>query len=307
MPLILLVILIFASAASLLFFMFYVFLYLPRRSGIKSRLESLTPPAEEMSIFLEKPPTAWQKFLGRLGANVPLRPQDYGKYQKMLVAAGIKKERITVFMGIKILLTIILPALYLIFYGIPAEKDFTTKVLMTAALFILGFLAPTFWLRHKMSNRQIEIFHDLPDLLDLMTISVEAGLSMDAAMVKVNEDEQFKKSPLAKEMKIAIRETQAGKQRLEALRDMGERTMVSDLRDFAAMLIQTEKLGTSLAQALRVFSDSLRTIRRQRAEEAAAKTAIKLLFPLVFFIFPALLLVILGPAVIRIMKLFSSI
>jgi tight adherence protein C len=130
---------------------------------------------------------------------------------------------------------------------------------------------------------------------------------MDAAMIKVNEDEQFRKSQLAKEMKIAIRETQAGKPRLDALRDMGERTMVSDLKDFAAMLIQTERLGTSLAQSLRVFSDSLRTIRRQRAEEAAAKTAIKLLFPLAFFIFPALLLVILGPAAIRIMKLFESI
>ena len=307
MPLILLIALIFVSAASLLFFLFYVFLYLPGKASVKGRLEALVPPVEERQIYLERPPTGWQKFLGRLGANVPLRPQDYGKYQKMLVAAGIKKERIGIFMGIKILLTIFLPAAYLIFYGIPAEKDLMTKVLLTAALIIIGFLAPTFWLRYKMNNRQLEIFHDLPDLLDLMTISVEAGLSMDAAMIKVNEDEHFRKSQLAKEMKIAIRETQAGKPRLDALRDMGERTMVSDLRDFAAMLIQTERLGTSLAQSLRVFSDSLRTIRRQRAEEAAAKTAIKLLFPLVFFIFPALLLVILGPAVIRIMKLFTTI
>jgi tight adherence protein C len=307
MPLILLIALIFVSAASLLFYLFYVFLYLPRKAPVKERLERLSAPVEERPIFLEKAPTGWQKFLGRLGAKVPLRPQDYGKYQKMLVAAGIKKERIGIFMGIKILLTILLPAAYLIFYGIPEEKDLTTKVLFTVALTIVGFLAPTFWLRHKMNNRQLEIFHDLPDLLDLMTISVEAGLSMDAAMIKVNEDELFRKSQLAKEMKIAIRETQAGKPRLDALRDMGERTMVSDLKDFAAMLIQTERLGTSLAQSLRVFSDSLRTIRRQRAEEAAAKTAIKLLFPLAFFIFPALLLVILGPAMIRIMKLFSSI
>ena len=210
-------------------------------------------------------------------------------------------------MGFKIVLTIALPAAYLIFYGIPAEKDFTTKVLFTVALTIIGFLAPTFWLRYKVNKRQLTIFHDLPDLLDLMTVCVEAGLSMDAAMIKINEDEHFRKSPLAKEMKIAIQETRAGKPRLEALRDMGERTMVSDLRDFAAMLIQTEKLGTSLAVSLRVFSDSLRTIRRQQAEEAAAKTAVKLIFPLAFFIFPALLLVILGPAAIRIMKLFGSI
>ncbi|MBU2578388.1 type II secretion system F family protein, partial [Patescibacteria group bacterium] len=169
------------------------------------------------------------------------------------------------------------------------------------------FLIPSLWLSNKVKKRQLQIFHDLPDLLDLMTVCVEAGLSMDAAMIKVNEDQQFKKSPLASEMKIAIQETRAGKPRLEALRDMGERAKVDDLKDFAAMLIQTERLGTSLAQSLRVFSDSLRTVRRQRAEEAAAKTAVKLLFPLVFLIFPALLLVILGPGIIRIMKLFAEI
>ena len=303
MPLYALLILVFLGIASILFFLFYMFL--PKKTTLEERLESLTPYAEELT--LEKPPTAWQKFLGRLGKKVPLRPQDYGKYQKMLVASGIKKERISVFMGVKMLLTVLLPVAYLVFYGIPIEKAFTTKVLFTAALAIVGFLLPTFWLRNKLQKRQLRIFHDLPDLLDLMTVCVEAGLSMDAAMIKVCEDSQFKKSPLAMEMKIATQETRAGKPRLDALRDMGERTMVDDLKAFAAMLVQTERLGTSLAQSLRVHSDSLRTIRRQRAEEAAAKTAIKLLFPLVFFIFPALLLVILGPGIIRIMKLFAEI
>jgi tight adherence protein C len=302
----LLLALIFIGTASLLFFLFYVFLSLPKKTSVKERLESLTSPVEEMRILLDQPLTGWQKFLGRMGAKVPLRPQDYGKYMKLLVAAGFKKERITLFMGTKILLTIVLPAAYLISYGIPIEKEFNIRVLLTVACAILGYLAPSVWLQYKVKNRQLEIFHDLPDLLDLMTICVEAGLSMDAAMIKVNEDEQFRKSDLAKEINTVIREVHAGKPRLEALRDMGERTMVNDLKDFSAMLIQTERLGTSLAQALRVFSDSLRTIRRQRAEEAAAKTAIKLLFPLVFFIFPALLLVILGPGIIRIMKLFAS-
>jgi tight adherence protein C len=269
-------------------------------------MESLTSYTEEI-ILLEKPPTAWQKFLGRLGKNVPLRPQDYGKYQKMLVAAGIKKERIGIFMGSKILLAIILPSAYLISYGIPIETNYTTKMLLSVALAIVGFLVPSYWLKNKLSKRQTSIFHDLPDVLDLMTVCVEAGLSMDAAMIKVCEDEQFKKSHLAREMRIAIQETRAGKPRLEALRDMGERSMVDDLKAFAAMLIQTERLGTSLAQSLRVFADSLRTIRRQRAEEAAAKTAVKLIFPLVFFIFPALLVVILGPGILRIMKFFTEI
>lgn len=304
MPLYALLALIFLGMASMLFFLFYLFL--PKKTVLKDRIEGLTTTYPEELVILEKPPSAWEKFLGRLGKNVPLRPQDYGKYQKMLVASGIKKERVGVFMGSKLFLTVLLPAIYLILYGIPAEKDLTTKVLITVALAIVGFLIPTYWLRNRLLKRQTQIFHDLPDLLDLMTVCVESGLSMDAAMVKVYEEEQFRKSPLSKELKIAIQETRAGKPRLEALRDMGERSMVDDLKAFAAMLIQTERLGTSLAQSLRVFSESLRTIRRQRAEEAAAKTAVKLLFPLVFFIFPALLLVILGPAAIRVVKLLSE-
>lgn len=304
MPLYALLILIFLGIAFALFFLFYMFL--PKKTTLEERLESLTSYAEEI-VLLEKPLSAWQKFLGRLGKKIPLRPLDYGKYQKMLVAAGIKKERITVFMGFKMLLTILLPAAYLLFYGIPVEKDLTTKVLLTVALAIVGLLAPSFWLRKKVNKRHLSIFHDLPDVLDLMTVCVEAGLSMDAAMIKVCEDPLFKKSPLATEMRIATQETRAGKLRLDALRDMGERAMVDDLKAFGAMLIQTERLGTSLAQSLRIHSDSLRTIRRQRAEEAAAKTAVKLVFPLVFFVFPALLVVILGPSIIRIMKLFAEI
>jgi tight adherence protein C len=206
----------------------------------------------------------------------------------------------------KLLLAIILPIAYLVFYGIPAEKDLMTKILISTGLAILGYLMPTFWVSHKLTKRQTRIFHDLPDLLDLMTVCVEAGLSMDSAMIKVSEDRQFKKSPLATEVKIATSETRAGKPRIDALRDMGERTMVDDLKSFAAMLVQTERLGTSLAQSLRIFSDSLRTIRRQKAEEAAAKTSVKLIFPLVFFIFPAILIVILGPGIIRIARLFKE-
>lgn len=304
MPLFVVSLLVFVGVASLLFFLFYV--VMPKKTVLEERIEGLTPtPKEEVTLF-ETEISTWQKFLGRLGKNVPMRPQDYGKYQKMLVAAGLKKERVGVFMGVKLLLAIVLPSAYLIFYGIPVEKVFMTKILITIMCAIGGYLLPTFWLRSKLQKRQLTIFHDLPDLLDLMTVCVEAGLSMDAAMIKVCEDQQFKRSPLARELTIAVQETRAGKPRLEALRDMGERTMVDDLKAFAAMLIQTERLGTSLAQSLRVFSDSLRTIRRQRAEEAAAKTAVKLIFPLVFFIFPAILVVILGPGFIRIARFFTE-
>ena len=304
MPLFIVSLMVFIGIASLLFLIFYV--VMPKKTVLEARIESLTPtPTIEVSPF-ETGISPWQKFLGRLGKNVPMRPQDYGKYQKMFVAAGLKKERVAIFMGVKVFLTILLPLAYLTFYGIPVEKEVTTRILMTTLCAIAGFLLPTYWLRNRMLKRQLKIFHDLPDLLDLMTVCVEAGLSMDAAMIKVCDDQQFKRSPLAREITIATQETRAGKPRLEALRDMGERTMVDDLKSFAAMLIQTERLGTSLAQSLRVFSDSLRTLRRQRAEEAAAKTAIKLIFPLVFFIFPAILVVILGPAMLRISQFFTE-
>lgn len=303
MTLIGLSLLMFAGIAGILLFLIYI--AYPKKSVLQERIETLQTRPDAARVF-EEAPTKWNILLGRLGKKVPMRPQDYGQYQKMLVASGIKPDKIMVFMGTKIVLTIGLPLTYLIFYGIPVEKEFTVRVLISLALAIIGYLLPTFWLRNRMKRRQTKIFHDLPDLLDLMTICVEAGLSMDSAMIKVCDDAQFKKSPLATEIRIATNETRAGKPRLEALRDIGERTMVDDLKSFAAMLVQTEKLGTSLAQSLRIFSDSLRTIRRQIAEEAAAKTSIKLVFPLVFFIFPAILVVILGPGLIRLSKLFAE-
>jgi len=306
MSLYFLVTLVFIGMVSVMFFLIY--LVTPKKSILEERLEGLatTAKTEEISIF-EKPLTPIQRYLARLGSKVPLRIQEYGKYMRMLIAAGIKKERFPIFMGAKILVAVALPAAYLLLYGFPIENDPVMRLLFTLFFAIVGFLLPSYWLSRKVKKRQTQIFHDLPDVLDLMTVTVEAGLSLDASMVKVCEDAYFQRSPLIKEMRIALQETRAGKPRIESLRDMGERTMVDDLKAFSAMLIQTEHLGTSLAQALRVHSDSLRTLRRQMAEEAAAKIPIKLLFPLVFFIFPALLFVILGPAVIRIMRFFSSI
>lgn len=303
MPLYAIMILVFFGIASVLFFLVYAFL--PKRTVLEERLGEMARVPEVITL-IEKPPTAWQKFLAKLGANIPLRPEYQGKYMRMLNAAGIKKERLPMFMGAKIFLTIVLPIIYMVFYGLPVEKDITMRNLFIIIFAIVGFLLPSYWLTRKVKNRQTDIFHTMPDALDLLTVCVEAGLGLEAAMIKVAEDEQFRKTALATEMRVALQEIRAGKPRLDALRDMGERAMVDDLKSFAAMLIQTEKFGTSLAQALRVHSDSLRTIRRQRAEEAAAKIAVKMLFPLVFFIFPALLVVILGPGVIRIIKTFAD-
>jgi tight adherence protein C len=304
MQLYIVVALVFLGIVSLLFFLAY--LLMPRKTVLEERLDSLTPRMEQDISLVEGPPKAFQKLLASLGANVPLRVQDYSKYMRLLVAAGMRRNKVPVFLGAKIALAVLIPVAYLIFYGLPFEKDQTTRLLLVIVFGIIGFLLPSLWLSKKVKKRKTQIFHDLPDVLDLMTVCVEAGLSMDGAMVRVCQDSLFRKSPLIREMDVALQETRAGKQRADALRDMGERTMEDDLKSFVAMLIQTERLGTSLAQSLRVHSDSLRIVRRQRAEEAAAKIPIKLMFPLVFFIFPALLFIILGPGVIRVIKTFSN-
>ena len=177
------------------------------------------------------------------------------------------------------------------------------KVFLLGLLGLLfGVLIPIAGLRWKIRKRQEEITDYLPDALDLLVVCVEAGLGLNASFVKISEEFKLTTPILSGEFDIVNREMVAGKPRIEALRSLSDRTGVEEVKSLVAMLIQTEKLGTSLAQSLRVHSDSLRTKRRQRAEEAAAKTTIKLVFPLVFLLFPALFVVILGPGFLQIAK-----
>ena len=177
------------------------------------------------------------------------------------------------------------------------------KIFLLGAMgLVFGFLFPIAFLRWKIRKRQEEITDYLPDALDLLVVCVEAGLGLNAAFVKISEEFKLSSPTLSDEFDIVNREMVAGKPRIDALRSLSDRTGIEEVKSLVAMLIQTEKLGTSLAQSLRVHSDSLRTKRRQRAEEAAAKTTIKLVFPLVFLLFPALFVVILGPGMIQIAK-----
>jgi tight adherence protein C len=175
--------------------------------------------------------------------------------------------------------------------------------LMVLVAGIAGFLLPDFVLRRKIRKRQEEITDSLPDGLDLLVVCVEAGLGLNAAFIKITEEFVLSSPALSEEFDIVNREMVAGKPRQDALRALTERTGVEDVKSLVAMLVQTEKLGTSLAQSLRVHSDSLRLRRRQKAEEAAAKTTIKLVFPLVFLMFPALFIVILGPGVLQVISI----
>lgn len=187
--------------------------------------------------------------------------------------------------------------------GMPDKTLYLLAVSGAAA----GLTLPGAFLRSKARKRQEMITDALPDALDLLTVCVEAGLGINSAFLRIAEEFRLSNPTLSEEFDIVNREMVAGKPRMDALRALADRTGVEDVKSLVAMLIQTERLGTSLAQSLRVHSDSLRVRRRQRAEEAAAKTTIKLVFPLVFLLFPALFIVILGPGVLQILHvLFPS-
>jgi tight adherence protein C len=173
--------------------------------------------------------------------------------------------------------------------------------------FAVGWLFPGVVVSGRTKRRQKEIIKALPDALDLLVVCVEAGLGLNQAMVRVAQEIGHVSPVLGEQLELTNLEIRAGTPRDEALRNLGERTGVEDVQSFVGMLIQTDRFGTSIADALRVHSDVLRTKRRQRAEEAAAKTAIKMLFPLVFFIFPAMFVVILGPAVIQVIRGLSGV
>ena len=176
-------------------------------------------------------------------------------------------------------------------------------VLLSAG--VLGYILPGLWLGFRARSRQQRLTLALPDALDLLVICVEAGLGLDQAMLYVSEELRIAHPDLSDEIDLANAEVRVGKSRTEALRSLAARTDVEDIKVLVATLVQTERFGTSVAQALRMHSDELRTKRRQRAEELAARTTVKMVAPLVFFIFPALFVVILGPAVISLIRHFG--
>jgi tight adherence protein C len=189
------------------------------------------------------------------------------------------------------------------FFSVFVFTGFDSLLLLTGVT-AFGFFIPRFLLKKKLKERQRRIRIGLPDGLDLTVICVEAGLSLDQAMMRVGEDLRTAHPELSAEFHLFNLETRAGKPRAEALRNLAERTGVDDIRSLVGTLIQTDRFGTSVAQALRVHSDSLRTERRQRAEEQAAKTTVKMIIPLVLFVMPSLLVVTVGPAIIQLLHIF---
>ena len=211
------------------------------------------------------------------------------------INAGWRKSSApALFYAAKTGLALLLPLLaYLLLRH--GEHNLLLWLVLAAAL---GYYLPDLWLKHCLKERQREIFETFPDALDLMTVCVEAGLAMDAALARVAQEIGMKSEILAEELQLVTLELRAGSAKDKALRNLALRTGVEDVDALVTLLIQAERFGTSIAASLRVQSDELRTKRRQRAEETAAKIALKLLFPLIFFIFPSLLVVLMGPALL---------
>ena len=210
--------------------------------------------------------------------------------------------KLTDWMGVKMLVGIALGASLFLIFGL-LVAGLVPGVFLGLVFFGIGYLVPEFWLGNKIKGRQKLILKSIPDTLDLLTISVRAGLGFDAALAKVVEKLP---GPLTDEFRRALAEVRVGKTRRDALRDIVPRTNVQPLSNFIGAIIQAETLGVSISKVLQVQSDQLRIERRQRAEEQAARAPIKMLFPLVGCIFPSLFLVILGPAIISIVKTMST-
>jgi tight adherence protein C len=171
---------------------------------------------------------------------------------------------------------------------------------------VVGYLLPGLFLDRQVAKRRLQIQNGLPDVLDLLIVCLEAGNSLDQAVVKAGDELALAYPALAEELHVLTTETRAGKPRMEAFRNLAQRTKVADVRALVAMLVQTDRFGTSVGQALRTLASSMRTRRRQRAEEAAGKVSVKLVFPLVLCLFPAFFIVLLGPAVIALMRALAQ-
>ena len=237
---------------------------------------------------------------------VPASATEAKKLQKQLMHAGFRaKEAPIIYRAIQVASMAGFPLMVAGVCAILARPLQSVLVWIMLA-FVVGFALPRFVLKRITNNRQRDLRWGLADALDLMVVSVEAGLGLNAAMMKVSSELKDVHPAIAIEFELANLEIRVGRERDEALRNLAERTGVDDLRSLVAMLIQTDKFGTSIAKGLRIFSDSLRTKRRQRAEQEAQKAAVKLLIPLACFLFPTLFIAILGPAAINLMDVLES-
>ena len=295
-------------ALSVTFAVLFITQMLPSRSSaLAQRLNELHESGESTTDILlrrrrQERSDRFKSILQAWGERLEGRRTDNATTRRFMMQAGyLNPMSVSYYWGTRFVLMAGLGAGALLFLPVTGIGVLTSSF---AALWfaILGWISPTFYIGHKVKKRQKEIVKALPDALDLLVVCVEAGLGLNQAIVRVSEEIGHVSQLMSEQLALVNLEIRAGTPRDDALRNLGERTGVADVQSLVAMLIQTDRFGTSIAQALRVHADTMRTKRRQRAEEAAAKTTIKLVFPLVLCIFPTMFVVILAPALIRIIR-----
>jgi len=264
-----------------------------------ARIAGLAGPAPEETKFADRQKERVRDTLANVGKLLPpASTEKASRTQLLMLRAGYRSpEGLMAMRGVKLIFPIAAVA-GVYFTGMYRANPFLVPVVALG----LGYLLPDMWLTWRVKARQHKLRKALPDALDLLVICVEAGLGLDQALMKVSQDMRISHPQLSEELQLVNMEMRIGKMRIDALRELARRTGLDDIKSLVAMLIQTERFGTSVAQSLRVYSDDMRLKRRQRAEEMSAKTSVKMVPALVFFIFPALMVVILGPAIITLMR-----
>ncbi len=269
-------------------------------SAIERRLAEVSAPRERLHVESPGYGQAFVDAFRQIGSHAPRSESEVGKLRQRLLAAGYRRnEALVVFHGVRIGVAV------LFFLLLSTPIFIRPNILLALAGSAIGYVLPAMVLARMAKRRQHRIRLGLADVLDLLVVSVEAGLGLDQAIQRVSEELAFAHPDLSDELRMVNLELRAGKARVEALRNLADRTGVDDISSLVAMLVQTDKFGTSVAQSLRVHAETVRTKRRQRAEEAAAKTGVKMVFPLVFCIFPAIWVVTIGPAAIKFVQVLG--
>jgi len=292
-----------ASSAVFLFFNSREALQTWRRraAGANATLESEAAPAGVVDL-LKAQLHALLEWFARM--NQPSNVEEVRATRRRLINAGYRSGKAPVFfVGAKLLLAIVIVCLLAMIpaklLGFPSVSILTFYYVLVAAC---GYYAPALWLRRAIAIRKDALQRAIPDALDLMVVCMEAGLGLDQAIGRVGEEVKRAHPKLSDELNILALELRTGVSRQEALRNLAHRTDLEEVRNLVALLVQTDRFGTSIGQALRVHADSMRTKRQLRAEELAAKLPVKMLLPLIFFIFPSMFIVVIGPACIKIAR-----
>jgi len=271
---------------------------------VSARLETMDPSL----ILVQNNPvtTMAASVVEPLNRMVPISAIEAAKLQKQLLQAGYRSPDAAIaFRAIQITLMVAIPSVLMTICFI-LDRPVTNFLIWGLLGAAIGFYLPRYVLYKKTSGRQQRITWALADSMDLIVVAVEAGLGLNAALNRVGEEIKDLHPDMHDEMALVNLEIRVGRSREEALRNLAERTGVDDIRSFVALLIQSDRYGSSIAKAVRVFADSLRTKRRQRAEQASQKAALKLLFPLTMFLFPVIILVVLGPAILNLVDVLFN-